>query len=196
MPVPPELHTARLLLRPWRAADAPALRPVLEENRAHLAPWIPARVAEPAPLPELARRLDGFGADFRAAREWRYALLAPDGRVLGEVGLYPRDASGRVPYAEADRVEVGYWLRADATGQGLVTEAAGRALAVAATLPRLAHAEIRCDARNLASAAVPRRLGFTLEATLREPGVVPEDGLVELQLWTRPLSRPAAHADG
>jgi RimJ/RimL family protein N-acetyltransferase len=188
MHAPPELRTARLLLRPWRAADAAGLHPVLEANRAHLAPWIPARVAEPAPLPQLGQRLAGFEADFHAAREWRYALLASDGRVLGEVGLYPRDATRRVPYDEADRVEIGYWLRADATGQGLATEAARQALAVAATLPRLAHAEIRCDARNLASAALPRRLGFTLAATLREPGVGPDEGLVELQLWTRPLA--------
>ena len=59
MPVPTEIHTERLLLRPWRAEDAPSLLPVLEENREHLGPWIPARVARPVPLPDLADRLKG-----------------------------------------------------------------------------------------------------------------------------------------
>ena len=188
MPVPDRLRTERLLLRPWRPADAVGLHPVLEANRAHLGPWIPARVADPAPLPELATRLAGFAADFQAAREWRYGLFAPDEeRVLGEVGLYPRAAAGRVPFASADRVEIGYWLRSDATGQGLATEAARAALAVAGALPGLKHVEIRCDARNGPSAAVPRRLGFLLATTVPHPATVAGMPPIELQVWTRAL---------
>jgi RimJ/RimL family protein N-acetyltransferase len=196
MPVPIELRTERLLLRPWRPDDAAALLPVLTANHARLAPWIPARVADPAPLPALADRLAGFAADFLAAREWRYGLFTPDERrPLGEVGLYPRSAAGRVPYAEADRVEIGYWLREDATGQGLATEAARAALAVAATLPALAHVEIRCDARNAASAAVPRRLGFVLAASVPQPGVAPADPPGELQVWTYQPAADRPRAD-
>jgi RimJ/RimL family protein N-acetyltransferase len=191
MPVPIEIRTERLLLRPWRAEDAARLLPVLEVNREHLGPWIPARVAEPVPLPDLARRLDGFAADFLAAREWRYGLFAPDeSSVFGEVGLYPRAATGRVPYTEADHVEIGYWLRADRTGQGLATEASKTALAVAATLPGLTHVEIRCDARNSPSAAVPRRLGFVLARTVRQPAVAAGEPQIEMQVWTYPLPRP------
>jgi len=183
MPVPASVRTPRLLLRPWRADDAAALLPVLEANQAHLGPWIPRRVSEPTPLPELSARLAGYAADFAAAREWRWALFTPDGAtVVGEVGLYPRDASGRVPFATADRIEIGYWLRADMTGQGLATEATEAVLAVARALPGLTAAEIRCDPRNAASAAVPRRLGFALAATVEHP-----DGV--LQVWAHPLGR-------
>jgi RimJ/RimL family protein N-acetyltransferase len=144
-------------------------------------------------LPALRDRLARFAADFAAAREWRYGLFTPDGeRVLGEMSLFPRDASGRVPYADADHVELGYWLRADMTGRGLVTEAAEAALAVAAGLPSLAQAEIRCDVRNAASAAVPRRLGFVLATTLPAPSVVPGEPPVTLQLWTYALARTGA----
>ena len=161
MAIPPTLRTARLLLRPWDAADAPRLLPVLEANAAHLAPWIPAHVATPVPLPELAARLAGFAADFADGRAWRYALLAPDeSRIVGEVDLFPRAASGRVRYAEADHVEVGYWLDAASTGRGLALEAVRAMLSVAATLPALRHVEIRCDAANAPSARVAERLGF------------------------------------
>ena len=178
MSIPTEIRSSRFVLRPWRADDAPALLPVLEANWEHLGPWIPARVATPVPLPELAARLAGFAAEFDADREWRYGMFAPDGRgVLGEVGLYPRAATGRVPYSDADRVELGYWLRSDATGQGLITEASRALLAVAATLPHLSHVEIRCDARNAPSAAIPKRLGFTLA---EEPA--------EMQVWVRSLA--------
>lgn len=191
VPLPEQFRTDRLLLRRWRAADAAALAPVLEANVAHLAPWIPWRVAEPVPPPELAARLAGFAEGFDAGREWRYGLFLPDGATpLGELSLFPRSAAGRVPLAEADRVEIGYWLRADMTGRGLVTEAVRAALDLAAMLPGMRSVEIRCDARNAPSAAVPRRLGFELTETLAEPPVAPGAGAapIELQVWTRPLA--------
>src|SRR4029078_850062 len=96
--------TARLLLRSWRREDAPALHPILEANWAHLGPWIPARIATPAPSPVLAERLNGFAAEFAADREWRYALVSSsDNAVLGECGLFPRSADRRVAYADAGR---------------------------------------------------------------------------------------------
>ena len=190
MLVPTEIRTARVLLRPWRAEDASELLPVLEANRDHLGPWIPARVSTPVPLPELAERLAGYSREFESAREWRYGMFTPDeGIVLGEIGLYPRDAVGRVAYIDASCVELGYWLRADATGQGLVTEAAEALLALAAKLPRLSHVEIRCDARNAPSAAIPKRLGFALATTIGEKTVTPTDEPVQLQVWTRPLNQ-------
>lgn len=187
MSVPVELRTPRLVLRPWGAEDAAAMLPILEANWAHLSPWIPARVATPAPVPELAKRLAGFGAAFAGDREWRYGMFTNEGdRMLGEVSLFPRAATGRVPLAEADRAEIGYWLRADETGRGYVTEAVGAVLDAARAMPRFAHIEIRCDARNAASAAVPRRLGFELAVTLAEPGVMSGESTVQLQVWTRP----------
>src|SRR5215212_1547944 len=104
--VPLELRTARLFLRPWRPEDAADLQPVLEANWDHLSPWIPARVATPAPVPILAERLAGFAADFVADREWRFAMFSLGERtLLGELGLFPRISLCRVPFAEADRVE-------------------------------------------------------------------------------------------
>ena len=177
MPFPAELHTPRLLLRPWHPDDAAELLPILEANREHIGPWIPARVATPVPVPQLAQRLERFGELFRADREWRFAMVSTDdNRLLGEVGLFPRNATGRVAFPEADRVELGYWLRSDATGRGLVAEAAQALLDAAFAMREFSHAEIRCDPRNAPSVAVARRLRFTLVEETKEP----------LQVWTRP----------
>ena len=189
MTIPIELRTERLLLRPWRAGDAAALHPILEANWTHLGPWIPARVATPAPVPELAARLSGFEADFAADREWRYGMFSADAHeVLGEIGLYPRSATTRVAYRDADRIELGYWLRADCTGRGYVTEAARALIGVASLLPRVGCIEVRCDPRNTASAAVPRRFGFTLAATVEDADVQGVSSVLT-QIWT--LSLPA-----
>jgi RimJ/RimL family protein N-acetyltransferase len=175
--VPNELRTARLVLRRWCEGDAAALEPVLAANFGHLGPWIPKRVAEPASLAVLAERLREFSSAFDAAREWRFGLFAADDdRVLGEVSLFPRDASGRVPFGAAAEIEIGYWLRADETGHGYATEATRATIELASCLPGISHLTIRCDERNAPSAAVPRRLGFRLASTVVEPDS-------RLQIW-------------
>ncbi len=161
--LPTEIRTTRLLLRPWRAQDAEQLAPILVRDVPHLAPWIPARVAEPATVEELEKRMTAFASDFDAARNFRFALLSAESQeLLGEIDLFPRDASGRVPLAQSDRAEVGYWLRSDRTGDGLATEAVQTVIAVAARLGRFSHIEIRCDVANVRSAALPARIGFQL----------------------------------
>jgi RimJ/RimL family protein N-acetyltransferase len=133
--------------------------------------------------------LSGFAADFDADRAWRFGMFPPDASaVLGEVSLFPRSATGRVPLADADRVEIGYWLRADWTGRGLVTEAARAVLDVVSDMPRFSQVEIRCDARNEPSAAIPRRLGFELATTVVDSAVRAVDPPVHLQVWTLQLS--------
>lgn len=178
--IPTELRTFRLLLRPWRASDAPALLPLLKRNVLRLSPWIPAHVATPVPLPELEERLAGFANDFALENSFRYALIATGhDQIVGEMDLFPRAASGRVPLGAADRVELGYWLDEAHTGQGLVTEATRALLDVARALPEMQHAEIRCDIGNVPSAAVPNRLGFHLAMV--------EDGV---EVWQLPFGRP------
>lgn len=170
--------------------DAAELAPILEANVAHLTRWIPARVATPAPVPALVGRLESYAAAFDAGREWRYAIVAIVApRLLGEMSLFPRSEAGRVTFdaEDADRIEIGYWLRQDATGQGFATEAAQAAVALALSLPGMSRVTIHCDEQNAPSAALPRRLGFEHVATIEEPA---HSGLpaARLQIWeyTRP----------
>ena len=189
MRVPVEIPTDRLVLRPWREENAAALCPILEANVEHLGPWIPARVSTPAPVPELAERLAGFAREFAADREWRYAIHSADGRqLLGEVALFPRSPTARVAFPEADRVELGYWIRHDAAGQGYVSEASRALIALAASIREFSCVEIRCDARNAPSAAIPRRLGFGLASTVESPSVTAGEPPVELQIWSLDLA--------
>lgn len=181
--VPDELRTPRLLLRRWQPSDAVALQPVLAANVAHLAPWIPWRVAEPLDAGPLANRLAEFAAAFDEAREWRYGLFASvDGAVLGEVSLFPRNSAGRVAIDAADHLEIGYWVRVDRTGAGLATEAARAARDIAGGIAGISRITIHCDERNVASAAIPKRLGFHLAAVVEEPSS-PERPPVHVQIW-------------
>ena len=82
------------------------------------------------------------------------------GRYLGGSGLHRIDWG--VP-----AFEIGYWLRTSAWGRGYISEAARVLCRFAFETLGANRVEIRCDGRNARSMAVPRRLDFVQEATLR-----------------------------
>ncbi|WP_437317982.1 GNAT family N-acetyltransferase [Sorangium sp. So ce385] len=167
--------TARLTLRAWRPEDAPSIRAAIDSSLAHLRPWMPWAVNEPASLEATTALLEKFRDDFTAGRDFHYGIFTRDEReVLGGTGLHPRIGPGAI--------EIGYWLREGATGRGYATEAVARLTRVALEEVGWSRVEIRCDPRNTASAAVPRRLGYrhvtTLEANALTPAGEPRDTMV------------------
>lgn len=186
---PERLTTERLLLRCWDPADAPALRAAIDASLVQLQEWLPWAVTEPSPVEELASRLREFQERFRAHQEWTFALLdLRTGALLGGAGVHRR--------AAADALEIGYWLRVEATGRGLATEAV-RALTRLALGPGgVERVEIRCDPRNVRSIAVARRAGFRHLATLpgdtTTPSGAPRDTLVWERRYLEEPDGPAA----
>lgn len=131
----------------------------------------------------MEERLRLYAADFAAQRAWRFGMfIGESGELIGEASVFPRSIHGRGPLEEADRVEIGYWLRADAIGRGFATEATRALIGTGMRLPGIESVEIRCDSRNEPSAAIPRRLGFSL---------APESGSSSTQtdmVWRLPLT--------
>lgn len=63
---------------------------------------------------------------------------------------------------------IGYWLCASCTGNGVMTKVVQKLLEYGFVDSRLNKIEIRCAGENQKSRAIPERLGFTYEATLRQ----------------------------
>jgi ribosomal-protein-serine acetyltransferase len=63
---------------------------------------------------------------------------------------------------------IGYWLCTSCTGKGVVTKVVQMLLEYGFVENNLNKIEIRCAEKNHKSRAVPERLGFTYEATLRQ----------------------------
>ncbi|WP_433937200.1 GNAT family N-acetyltransferase [Sorangium cellulosum] len=82
--------------------------------------------------------------------------------MLGGTGLHPR--------VGPRGLEIGYWIHVAHGGRGLATEAAAALTRVAFEVAQLDRVEIHCGPANARSVAVPRKLGFALEATLRRRG--------------------------
>lgn len=174
MDVPECVVTPGFVMRIWRPADAPLLMEAISSSLAALDEWTPWVIPEPFKVETLEERLMKFHDDFHAGEHFIYAILDPqETRVLGSAGLY-----GRVgPRA----FEIGYWIRTDATGRGLATQASAELMRIAFANPDIDRLEIRCEPENIASVTIPRRLGFTLRESL---DLEPKDGVArQLMVW-------------
>ncbi len=175
IPLPDELRTERIVIRPYRADDAEGLFAAIDESRETLAPWLPWVHRH-----ECAADTRDFC--LRSLANWigRATLEvgifdARDGRPLGATGFPRLDWRART-------FEIGYWLRRSAMGRGYVGEAVRTLTQFAFEELAANRVEIRCDARNDRSRRVPERLGFPLEGRLRndslDPTGQPRDTLV------------------
>jgi RimJ/RimL family protein N-acetyltransferase len=144
--------------------DAAPMQAAIDASLDDLRQWIPWAGEEPMPVEKKTELLAAFQANFLARRDAAYVLIdRADDSFLGGAGLHPRRGPGVL--------EIGYWLRSDRTGRGYMTEAVAALTRVVLEYYRVPRAEIRCDPRNAASAAVPRRLGYSLERTLSAEAV-------------------------
>ena len=168
MTAPPyRIATERLVLRCWEPRDAELLREAIDSSLEELRPWMPWARHEPQTLEEKVILLRRFRGRFDLGEDFTYGILSDDeSEVVGGTGLHTRTGE--------DAFEIGYWIRTSRVGQGLATEAAAALTRVALELCGVDRVEIRIDPANERSRAIPRRLGFTEEATLRRRLRYPE----------------------
>jgi RimJ/RimL family protein N-acetyltransferase len=146
-------YSGPLLLRPFRPGDLLALRAAIDESLPDVQRWLPWGREEPSTLDHLAARLDRYARDFADGTAWRYAVVDDaDGRLLGSGTLFPYPGPGAL--------EVGYWIRAGATGKGLATRASAALVRHAFREHRIERMELWTRPGNEPSMAVARRLGF------------------------------------
>jgi RimJ/RimL family protein N-acetyltransferase len=154
------IETKRLMLRCYQPTDGPLLAESIAESVEHLRPWMPWAHAEPEPLEEKVKRVKRFRGEFDLGQNFIYGIFNPEEtKLVGGTGLHPRIGDGML--------EIGYWIHKDYINQGLVTESTSALVKVAFEIILVHRLEIDCDPGNTASAAIPRKLGFTHEGTLR-----------------------------
>lgn len=144
--------TDGIVLRAPDPIDAAAISAVVHASRAHLARFLDW-AAVPEPVDAQAVRLAVAREAFDAGGDGAYTVFDGD-EVIGALGLHRRAGPGAL--------EVGYWLRPDREGRGIMTAAVRTALAVAFDVDGAERIVIQCRPDNVRSAAIPRRLGFAL----------------------------------
>jgi RimJ/RimL family protein N-acetyltransferase len=143
-----------VLLRRWTESDAPELAVCIDGDE-EISRWldmIPQPYTVEDALSFIGTAVGGGGEDLFAVTD------ASSGRLLGSVG-----ARWDEPHEVA---EMGYWLRADARGAGVIP----RALRLAtdhAFATGAARVFLRAAVENEASRRVAEKIGFRLEGVLR-----------------------------
>ena len=142
-------------LRAFRGDEVPALNSLVTRNLAHLRPWMPW--AREAPSEEVnAEFVRRTIEDWESGVGFGYWLReGATGEMVGCAGLHRR--------VGPRGLEIGYWVSEDRVRRGYATASARALTSAAFGLPGIERVEIHCDAGNVASAAIPGRLGYRLD---------------------------------
>jgi len=180
-PLPSRRETERLEIRFFEHRDAPSLFEAFEAERASPTPWLTRTSTDCRTVDEAHE----FVAHLRRLRTQPeatdYAMGIFDrtsGEYVGMVGFH------RLSLARSE-AEVGYWIRVARRGQGLVTEAAA-ALITAGFSPQdqggwgFRRITLFCAELNVASVAVPKKLGMRLEARMKARDWIDTLGYVDM----------------
>jgi ribosomal-protein-serine acetyltransferase len=157
---PPLAIGEDLVLRAVELEEAEALAAFVLVNRAHLATFLIDLVEEITDVSTARAHLERVIALRAQGSLLELHIHASDG-LCGAVRLRNLDWRHRSG-------NIGYLVGAAYQGRGIVTRAVTRCIEWAFDELQLHRVELRCAADNTASAAVARRLGFTLEGRLRD----------------------------
>jgi RimJ/RimL family protein N-acetyltransferase len=181
---PPEMVEAGLLiLRRVRAADAGAIAAAVGASLDHLRPWMAWAVPEAADLRTQQVRVTEADEMWAAGTDYIYSVITADeGTLVGAIGMHRRIGDGGI--------EIGYWTAVQQTRRGFATAAAQALTSVALGMPGVRRVEIHCDEANIASNAIPRKLGYRLDRIDdHEPEAPGERG--RRLIWVREAAGPA-----
>ena len=149
------IEHAPVTLRRLRPDDLDALFLAVTESLGHLRPWMPWAADYSRASAE--EYLAGSIKSWDEGTEYNYAILTvnPDGggALAGVAGLMARIGPGGL--------EIGYWVHRGYVRRGLATAATAALVEQAFRLPGVNRVEIVHDELNVASAGIPRKLGFT-----------------------------------
>ena len=138
---------------------AEELTAVVCENLERLKPWLPWAVAEYSTKSAnefIAAALKAF------VDEGRFdALIMLEGKIIGCIGFHNLDKVNR-------SAQIGYWISSAFEGLGIVTRCCRALINYLFNELNLNRVQINCNVENLRSRAIPERLNFKIEGTLRQ----------------------------
>jgi ribosomal-protein-serine acetyltransferase len=148
-----------LELRPLNLRDAKALFSLVEANRERLRRWLPWPDANRS-IQDSRTYILRVRAHARAGLGQSFGVWWKE-RLVGIAGFVWIDVANH-------RAAIGYWLAQEAEGHGLMTAAVKALLRHGFRTLKLNRIEIHVGVRNRRSRAIPERLGFRREGTLRQ----------------------------
>lgn len=146
---------------------------LVQKNRTYLhqrLPWVDSTKSTEDSKLFIQHCLDGFVKNEKCDLGFYY-----DGVLVGSGGFAKINTANRSG-------EIGYWISEEYSGKGIVTKAVSALIILGKEKYDLHRIIIRMDPKNHRSQAVPKRLGFKYEGTMRDAAI--QNGkFIDLEMW-------------
>lgn len=152
-----------LTLRLPEMSDAETVTAAVSKNLCRLQEWMPWAVddySDANALDWIKRCRDGYAENGQFN-----ALILLAGRFIGTIGFHDLDLKNK-------HAAIGYWIDQEYEGRGVITRCCRALIDYLFDSMELNRVQINCAVENRRSRAIPERLGFTLEGTLRQTEVL------------------------
>ena len=167
---PTEFETDRLLIRMPLPGDGVVTCESINHSLPELKPWMPFAQKEQT-MEDTEINIRQAYINFLNRTDLRLLVFKKDtGEFVASSGLH------RINW-DVPKFEIGYWIDTRFSGNGYMTEAVQGITDFAMRELKARRVEIRCDALNVKSKAIPERLGFTLEGILKNESISVEGEL-------------------
>lgn len=162
-------------LRIFEDRDAGPLFAACDANREHLRrflPWVGHTRSSADWAAFISTVLDQFANNLGF-----HAGIWSQDQIIGAAGMHPIDWPN-------SNVSLGYWIAEPWQGKGIITQCVKLLTSHCFATLGLQRVEIRCSTDNRRSQAVPERLGFRYEGTLRAAQKLP-NGFTDIRVYSR-----------
>lgn len=158
----PTLEATRIMLRPLEASDRDDVYAIFSD-RENMRYWGRPPMRDPA---EAAKYIDEIDEHFRRRTMFQWGVADRDSKkVIGTATIGWLDPQNR-------RGEIGYTLRSDRQGKGLMNETLTELIRFVFETLDFIRIEADVDPRNTASIRLLERQGFRREGYLRERWII------------------------
>ncbi|GLF89620.1 ribosomal-protein-serine acetyltransferase [Bacillus safensis] len=159
--VPLQLETERLILRaPHQTEDGKIVNQAIKDSFSELKAWLPFAQELPT-LEETEINLRNAHINFLKRESFRFLIFDKNSNhFIGVTSLQSIDWT--IP-----KCEIGYWVNTKFSGNGYILEVVKKLTKFGLNDIKFRRIEIRCESTNIKSRAIPEKLDFVFEGTLR-----------------------------
>ncbi|QGG50775.1 GNAT family N-acetyltransferase [Lysinibacillus pakistanensis] len=147
-----------LYLRTITLEDANVVFELTDKSRSYLREWLPW-LDFTKEFADTSAYIEGCIKGQEAQTSLSFVIVFHD-EIVGIAGFNTINPSNKI-------AAIGYWLSEGAQGHGIMTNTVKALLQYAFVVLQLNKVEIRAAEGNAKSRAIPERLGFTMEGTIR-----------------------------
>jgi len=178
MDMPEHLDAGPIVLLRWTVDRADDLDQAINESLPELMQFMPWANAD-HDFDATRGYLERSRIEWDNGENFNYAMLTPEGDIVGSCGLMSRQGPGVL--------EIGYWVHSAHAGQGFATAAALALTEAGLAWPGIDRVEIHHDVDNPASGRVAAKARFEEQGPIKAERKSPRDSGTHL-VWV--IRRP------